>query len=247
MLQLFQEHIEQIRSQALEAYPAEAVWLITEKGCTLVDNIHEDPEHHFDVGKRDVRRAVKEGLLAIVHSHTNGLHYPSEHDMTTQVNTGVPWGILTCDGVSSSKIRWWGGKTADQVEDLTTRTFCHGTSDCYALVRDYYLIKLNIELPEFPRSWEWWKSGDDLLRQGFAKAGFSVVRDAPQVGDVWLASIGSREGKLNHCGVLVEDDLTLHQPGSNTPVSNSRLAVTEPIYRYLQTLQMWVRHKDMEK
>lgn len=247
MLQLFPEYIEQIRDQALEAFPNEGVWLITEKGCRFVDNIHDDPQHHFDVDSGDVQDAIFEGLLAIVHSHTNGRHYPSQHDMTTQINTDVPWGILTCDGVGSSRILWWGGKTPEQIEDLNERTFCHGATDCYALVRDYFLLKLGIALPEFPRSWEWWKTDDDLLRQGFEKAGFSVVRDMPRPGDVWLASIGSRDSKLNHCGVLIEDDLTLHQPGSSSPVSTSRRAVTEPIYRYMQTIQVWVRHEDMNK
>lgn len=246
MLQLFKEHLEQIRSEALQAFPHEAVWLITEKDCYQVENTHEDPENFFDVSAEDVRDAQIEGLLAVVHSHTNGQDYPSSADMQSQINTDVPWGIVTCDGVNSGQIFWWGGNSAETLESLEDRTFRHGATDCYSLVRDYYRIKLNIELPEFPREWEWWTTDGDLLRNGFEKAGFSVVKGNPKPNDVWLASLANRDAKLNHCGILTDNDLTLHHPGANIPVSSSRKATIEPIYRYLQNIQVWVRHKDLQ-
>lgn len=244
MLQLHKDYVEQIRAQALECYPEEGAWLITEKGCYFVDNIHEDPENYFDVSERDVRMARGEGLLAIVHSHTNGLHYPSEADMKSQINTAVPWGILLCDGVDSSWIRWWGGSKPDQVDDLLDRTFCHATADCYALVRDYYLVTFGIQLKEFPRSWRWWDD-QNLLSEGFSKAGFSVVKGEPKAGDVWLASFASRTQTLNHCGVLLDNGLTHHHPGAGTPINATKKAVIEPIYRYMQNIHLWVRHKDL--
>lgn len=245
MLQLFQEYTEQIRAEALECYPEEGVWVITDKGCRRVQNIDPDPENFFDVSVMDVQRAVSEGLKAIVHSHTNGNHYPSAKDMQVQINTAVPWGIVCCDGVVSTKIRWWGGSTPEQVEDLMGRTFCHGTADCYAAVRDHYLVELGITLPEFPREWEWWKNGQNLLREGFSKAGFSVVGFGdPKPGDVWLAAI--QTDTLNHCGVLLDNGLTYHQPGSMHAVNDSKKVVVQPIYRYLPHIQLWVRHKDMQ-
>lgn len=245
MLQLFPEFVEQIRAQALDCYPEEGAWLITKAGCYRVDNIAQEPTEFFDISESDVRQAHSEGLLAVVHSHTNGKHYPSAMDMQYQINTDVPWGILTCDGVASSRIRWWGGKTADQIEPLLDRTFCHATADCYALVRDIYNLNYGIQLMEFPREWDWWNTDSDLLRKSFKVAGFSTVKDDPRPGDVWLASFHSREGKLNHCGVLIDNDLAHHQPGAGTPVNDSKKATIEPIYRYLQYIGMWIRHKDM--
>lgn len=244
MLQLFPEYVEQIRREALELYPEEGVWLITKEGCTQVENVHEDPEQFFDVKAADVRKAQASGLLAIVHSHTNGLHYPSADDMQSQVNTAVPWGLLTCDGEASSRIIWWGSNDPDQVDDLLDRTFCHGTSDCYALVRDYYLVKFGIVLKDFPRHWKWWEDSD-LLREGFPKAGFSVVKGEPKPGDVWLASFNSREQRLNHCGVLLDNGLTHHHPGAGSPINTTKKATIEPIYRYLPHIIHWVRHKDL--
>lgn len=245
MLQLFTEHVEQIRAQALECHPDEGAWLITKKGCRQVDNIAEDRENFFDISETDIRQASAEGLLAVVHSHTNGKHYPSAMDMQYQINTDVPWGIVACDGVASSRIRWWGGKTADQIEPLLDRTFCHATTDCYALVRDFYQLTYGIELLEFPREWDWWNTDADTLKKGFSAAGFTVVKDEPKAGDVWLASFHSREGKLNHCGVLLENGLAQHQPGAGVPLDDTKKAVIEPIYRYLPHIVLWVRHKDM--
>ena len=243
MLQLYPEYLEQIRAEALEAYPSEGAWLITKKGCRQVNNIAEKPEEFFDISAADVKRARKEGLLAVVHSHTNDKAYPSAMDMQFQMNTDVPWGLLVCDGVNSTGITWWGGRGEGNTEDLLDRTFCHGVTDCYALVRDYYDQVFNIQLPEMPREWKWWDDNPNFMPEGLEKTGFFRIKDDPRPGDIWLASIGVRTGAITHCGVLLENELTHHHPGSGAPVS-TRKAVIEPIYRYITLINMWVRHKD---
>lgn len=243
MLKLFTEYTEQIRSEAIAGFPLERVWLITAKGLMSVANVAEDPADQFEVAPKDLVKARKAGLLAVVHSHVNGLHYPSLADMKNQVTNGVPWGLLTTDGVGASDIRWWGGSTPEQIEDLEGRTFCHGTADCYALVRDYYRVKLDIALPEFPRKWQWWED-ENLLEEGFPNAGFSRVHE-PREHDVWLASFNSPNSVLNHCGVYLGNELTHHHPGAGTAISSSQRAVITPIHRYLPNINVWVRHKDL--
>lgn len=246
MIQLFPEYLEQIRAEAIQAYPEEAAWLITKKGCHRVANIAEDKESFFDISAKDTAAAIKKGLLAVVHSHTNGKHYPSEQDMHGQVHTGVPWGIVMTDGEASTHIRWWGGTKPDQIEDLLNRTFCHGTSDCYALVRDYYLIKFNITLPEFPRGWQWWKTDKNTLAEGFPSAGFEEISQSEaRAGDVWLAYL--HNDKLCHCGIYLGNDLAHHHPGSGHPVNDTHKAVVTPIFRYMPYIGKWLRHKDMPK
>lgn len=243
MLQLYPEYLEQIRAEALEAYPEEGAWVITGAGCRRVENNAVEPTKYFDISKSEVRRAQKEGLLAVVHSHVNGQHYPGAMDMQYQINTAVPWGLLTCDGVNSSGITWWGGRGEGNTEDFLDRTFRHGVTDCYALVRDYYDQTFDIQLPEMPRDWRWWETNPTFMPDGLEQTGFSRIKTDPKPGDIWLASIGVRDGAITHCGVLLEDGLTLHHPGSGQPVS-PRKAVIEPIYRYVNMITMWVRHKD---
>ena len=237
---MFEEYFEQIRAEAVEAYPEEGVWLITKTGCHRVANVHEEPESYFAVSDRDTLKAMTQGLLAVVHSHPDGEAVPSSSDMHGQISTAVPWGVLTTDGVAASPIAWW-GKGAPK-DPLIGRTFRHGVTDCYALIKDYYEVELGIELPEFPRDWEWWLTDENLFETGFVEAGFIRI-DASEVqpGDVWLARIGG-EGVANHGGILLDNSLMLHQIGSRKAVDHTRPSAREPIYRYMRHISHWLRY-----
>lgn len=242
---MFEQYVEQIEAEANKEFPKEAVWLITKKGCKRVKNVHEQPESYFRISEAETKKAMAAGLLAVVHTHPNGEAIPSSSDMAGQISTRVPWGILTCDGVGTSAIVWWG----DGVEKppLIGRTFRHGVTDCYALIKDYYDLELGIKLPDFPRDWAWWNEDQNLFEQGFTKAGFKQIdaSDA-QPGDVWLAKIGNVE-VANHGGVLLENDLMIHQTGSNDAVDDSRPSAREPIYRYLRHITHWLRYVGDQK
>ena len=126
---------------------------------------------------------------------SNGMHVMAE----TSISYGhvcanrlmaYRYDIIGTDGVSANDIIWW-GKGVEKAP-LIGRTFRHGVTDCYSLIKDYYEIEKGIVLPEFPRDWEWWKQGEqNLFEQGFTKAGFVRI-DASEAkpGDVWLARIG---------------------------------------------------------
>lgn len=238
---MFKQYEARIRREAAEAFPQEAVWLITEAGCSRVPNVHADPEAYFEVAKEDTCRALAEGLLAVVHSHPSGVPAPSAADMQGQLDSGVPWGLLGTDGVGSTGIHWWGDGAP--VAPLVGRTFHHGITDCYALIKDYYLLERGVTLPEYPRDWRWWEKGQDLFSEGFRAAGFRVI-DQQEVreGDVWLAQIGSKV--VNHGGVWLGQDLCLHQVCSGSqPIDTTRVSRREPVFRYLPYITHWLRHE----
>lgn len=244
---MFEEYLEQIQAEAIAAFPNEAVWFITKKGLRHVENIHDNPDKYFAVKDKDHQRALKEGLLAVVHSHPDNIAAPSSLDMQGQISTNVPWGIVGTDGIGAGDIAWWGKGAPKQ--PLIGRSFRHGITDCYSLIKDYYEIEKGIELPEFPRDWEWWKEGEqNLFELGFEKAGFVKI-DASEVkpGDVWLARVGGELDVANHGGVLIENDLMIHQIGARVPVDNSRLSAREPIYRYLPHITHWLRYTGSDK
>jgi proteasome lid subunit RPN8/RPN11 len=236
---MFPEFLEQIRAEALAAYPEEAVWLVTPGECRLVKNTHQDPANYFSVAPRTLASAMKRGLLAVVHSHPDGFAAPSEADMRSQIDSAVPWGLLATDGVATSELVWWGAGAP--LAPVIGRHFRHGVTDCYALIKDYYSVELGISLPEFPRSWEWWNEGGDGFLAGFPAAGFVRI-DASEAkpGDVWLAQI--RSVVPNHGGVLLAGDMILHQLGATKPVDHSRLSVREPLHRYTSLITHWLRH-----
>ncbi|MGQ7247604.1 C40 family peptidase [Halomonas sp. V046] len=235
---MLEQYANQIRAEALAAYPEEAVWLITDDGCRQVKNTADDPLATFAIGKRDMAAATAHGLLAIIHSHPDYPDCPSEADMRGQIASGVPWGIVATDGTDTTPIRWWGH--GDRPE-LIGRGFAHGVTDCYALIRDYYAMELAIDLPEFPRSWEWWLKGQDLYRDGFAEAGFRVIEaNEARPGDMWFAQL--RSDVPNHAGVLLDHGLALHHPSARNPVDPERLSRREPIGRWFPYITHWLRH-----
>lgn len=227
---------ELISQQALLAYPEEAVWLVTETGVTQVKNIHPDPKNFFSVSAKDTLEANKAGLKAVIHSHCDGEAAPSKADMESQVLSGIPWGVLNTDGHNVSEITWWGEK---DIPPLVGRTFAHGVSDCYSLVRDYYRLK-GVELAEVPRDWLWWEDGGDLITESFEGLGFvQVPMHSALPGDVWISQVRSKHPQ--HCGILLDDELILHHPGSSQSVDRTKLSVIEPIYRYMPYITMFLR------
>ncbi|WP_110641780.1 NlpC/P60 family protein [Salinicola sp. CPA57] len=233
------EQEQQIKQKAIDGYPLETVWLLTEKaGLYQVQNVSDDPENHFHVSKNDMIKATKEGLLAVIHSHPDYPACPSESDMRTQLALDVPFAIVATDGKDATALTWWG----DNIEKapLIGRGFIHGVQDCYSLIRDYYELELNVNLPEYPRSWEWWKLGQDLYSKNHESAGFIRVYE-PQRGDMIYMQI--RSGVPNHGAVYLGNNLILHHVTASNPVDQTRISKREPIARWLPYITHYYRHK----
>lgn len=236
---MFDLDVEKLREEAKEAYPLEAVWLITEaKGCYQVENVHETPEHFFRVSARDSATASLEGLLGVIHTHCDEPEVPSKADMELQIKLGVPCGIISTDGENASDILWH----TDEIQPLEGRSFAHGVADCYSVVRDFYRLN-GVELPEVPRNWQWWEEGDNFLEELFEEFGFYEVSDKEvREGDMWFAQI--RSPVLHHCGIMLDNDLILHHPGSHEPIDRTKISLKEPVYRYLTHIKKFLRHHD---
>lgn len=235
---MLDDYADQIRAASLAAYPQEAVFLITPGECRQVRNVASEPTQTFRVDKRSMAAAIKRGLLAVVHSHPDFPDCPSEADMRGQLASGVPWGIVATDGQQTTPIRWWGH---GERGPLIGRGFVHGITDCYGLIRDYYADELGIDLPEYPRSWEWWRNGGNLYLEGFAEAGFRRIEQSEaKPGDMWLAQL--RSDVPSHGGIVLDSGLALHHPSARYPVDSARLSRREPIGRWLPYITHWMRH-----
>ena len=255
---MFNQHYDQMMREAVEAYPNEAVWFITEAGCWQAENTSTDPENRFSVKDSDTLRAMDEGMLAIVHSHPHHPPCPSEADMRGQIASGVPWGVIGVQDKIATPPYWWGDGVP--VPDLRDRTFHHGITDCYSLIRDYYRVEMGILLPEYPRSWNWWSKNEEqsepknLYLEGFASAGFVPIamgvdpdnflglEHEPEPGDMWFTQLFSPVP--NHGGVYLGNGLCMHHLSSRHPVDPSRPVREEPIYRWASHVTHWFRHKE---
>lgn len=236
----------EIQEYAIKKYPQECCGFLMEDEFIPVQNIHPSKLENFKVSPKDWYNYALE-CKAFIHSHPDWYPCPSEGDMRQQIASAVPWGIVSTDGKRASEITFFGDQ--GPTPDILNRTFCHGVTDCYSIIRDWYKLERGIILDEIPRSWEWWdNSSKDLYKDNFGPVGFKkvpyeqIMDEGPQVGDVFLANIGPGVVKLNHGGVYIGNGLGIHHLTGKLPVEN-RLAKRDPINRWLKRINMWVRYE----
>jgi proteasome lid subunit RPN8/RPN11 len=164
-------------------------------------------------------------IVAVCHSHPNADANPSEVDLVMCQRSGLPWFIV---GYPSQVIKVV--QPDGYQAPLVGRSFAHGVLDCYTLLRDYYERVLQITLPDYPRSDNWWRAGQDLYRAQFASAGFIQVDGPPCLHDVLLMQVHS--DVLNHAAVYLGDGKMLHH-------LHSRLSCEDVYGGY------WERHTGM--
>jgi proteasome lid subunit RPN8/RPN11 len=242
-----------IVAHALDEYPAESCGLVVGGIYRRCRNVAPDPEESFEIAPDDYVAAAAEGLIqAVVHSHRPAQGAcPSRSDMAGQIASGLPWGIVVCDGQGCPDLFWWGDSLP--VPPLVGRPFRHGVADCYSIIRDWYRLERGVILPEFPRQDGWWTkpAGPDNPNhyvQDFAAAGFrryAQGRDGAavaQVGDVICFAL---RGKVpHHAGVYLGDGLMLHHLADSE--QRGRLSSREPVGRWLDFVVHWLRHRDLE-
>ncbi|MDO4896314.1 MAG: C40 family peptidase [Moraxella sp.] len=250
----------QITTHAWEVYPNECCGLIVNANGKLIyhpcTNTATDPANTFEIDPAEwVALAELGEVEAIVHSHPNGEPLPSEFDKVQMGLHGADWVIVglgtTPTGATYCDIK--SHKPTAYTTPLLGREYHHGVQDCYSLVQDYYSRELDIDLPDFNRSDEWWEDADHepLYENNFKKAGFEVVQDL-QKHDVILCRVG-RTYHINHALIFVGngklqsentpdcvgDCLVLHHP-------HGRLSVRE-IYgeSWQKRTALIVRYKDL--
>lgn len=160
---------------------------------------------NFILDPQDYEKADQQGeIVSVIHSHPNMSAKPSQADLVACEGSGLPWYIL---GLPSEQ--WEYIEPKGYIAPLVGRTWSHGVLDCYSIIRDYYKQELGIEILDFQRSDEWWKIGENLYLDNFAKAGFKqITLEELKAGDCILMCLGSEVP--NHGAVYLGDGLILH-------------------------------------
>lgn len=187
-------------------------------------------------------------VVAMFHSHPSTETHPcefapSQRDMESQIKFALPWVLMWTNGEACSPAAAWG----DQLDRLPLigRTFHHGISDCYELIRDQKLVEEGIYLPQFPRNWEWWKTGLDLYTDGFPKAKFRRI-DISEVRPNDVALFHVRSKVPNHGGIVRERGLLLHHPSSYSAFDPAKPSRVEPLARWMRTDPIWLRYSETD-
>jgi proteasome lid subunit RPN8/RPN11 len=246
-----------IKSHAVACYPNESCGVVTAAGFVPLENVSPEPRKAFDCAEAAAEYQINGTLLAVVHSHPAGPRdrvaptFPSQADMEQQVAMDVAWGLCATEGRNCTIPWFWG--TGIVRPPLLRRKFRHGPSgtdgrgDCYALIRDFYLEEWAIDLPEFPRSWDWWVTehvrDGDLYEDNFAKAGFrEIPKTEVRYGDVGLVlnPVADPTGRtlpsrVIHGVINAGDGLVLHHKAG-------RLSLKEPLGTWNHLVKRWIRH-----
>lgn len=241
--------IGHMKEHAKQCYPKESCGIVVKDSYLECENTSDEPNHFFKMSWDEIGEHSRD-IQAVVHSHPEGPAYPSASDMRSQLDFGVPFGIIPLYARENSEGAFldvhdpfWFGDGSEKAP-LIGRGFRHGVTDCYSLIRDWYQEELGITLIEVPRDWEWWHNGEDLYCKFLLKAGFSVLQNGekPTRGDLFGGAIGSK--KVNHAGVYLGNGEGLHHLTSGSGFDPNTLSVRTPLERYMRFITMWVRYRN---
>jgi proteasome lid subunit RPN8/RPN11 len=230
-MQVNQALYDQIVAHARAEAPNESCGLLIDGKYFACPNLAAEPKTEFEIHPETIAEAYATGKFqAVIHSHPDGMDYPSKTDLEQQAVGDVPWGIICLNDAKGHKpdLFFWGDQLP--IEPYEGRRFRSGVADCFALVRDWYRQEHGIILQLTPRDNEWWNAGQNVIEDNIAAGafpGFHEVSDAPRHGDVLLARIGSK--CINHTGIYIDHGKVLHHL-SNRP---SRIDVLGPWMRFV--------------
>lgn len=200
------------------------------------NNISDDPENHFIIDYNDYINASEKGeIIATYHSHNdqnkdrfNSLSLfdieQAKKNNLIYIMYYVPRGTFSVIDPKDSNSKYTG------------RQFEIGVTDCFTLLRDFYLDELNIAITNYSRTSDWQSINKNLIEDTFVMEGFEVVKDL-EYGDVLLFS-KSKTSPAEHIGIYIGNNLYLHH--SNFENSN----VTYYSEFYKRQTKYIIRHKD---
>jgi len=97
-------------------------------------------------------------------------------------------------------------------EHLIGRPFEHGKTDCYTLIRDFFMDNYGISLTNYARPDNWWEDDSlDLYNDNYREEGFVPIEVRPQelrIADCFLMAVNS--SKANHAAVYIGQGKILH-------------------------------------
>lgn len=198
-----------IFEHAKDEYPKECCGVVTQKGRVQkyhrIDNIHDDPENHFEMHHQQYVDASESGaVIGIAHSHTGdgATTLPSAHDSCMCNEFEIPYIIVS---LPEGDLRI----VEPEIRPLTGRPWSLGSYDCYGLIMAWHKEQ-GIELTDFRLPFEWWKDEhkENLYLDNYLNEGFIETGKDPEPGDMVIMQIQSN--KWNHAGIYLGGNKILH-------------------------------------
>jgi proteasome lid subunit RPN8/RPN11 len=183
--------------------------------CNNVGGEHD----YFTIDPLDWAAGEDRGdILGVVHSHTHDGDDQYRHDQAQCELGSVPWWVFSMDGT-------WKRLVPASWNPLG-HAFVWGVQDCYTVATDM------LELPDFLRRPEFWRS-EDLFTDGLASGAATVVGTSePEPGDLIVFNI--RGVNNDHCAVYIGNGMIAHQPFE-------KLGVVENMGRLVESVSFIAR------
>lgn len=230
---------DEVVKHILKCYPNEGGGIVTSDNIFHpIDNVSETPLTGFEFHPREIAGV---DVKCILHSHPYDQHNPppddprtpSKTDLIGQINTGVEWAIVVTEGENVTQPTFWGDYK--HRPPLMEREFIHSAQDCLAFMCDWQYREYGLELPMFPRNFDWFQEGEDHMEQQYEGWGFVDATHLPEAkGDVVFYRIQSKV--VNHVGVITAPNRVAHQLFGRFPKS-------EPTAIWSKYIVKRIRHK----
>lgn len=226
----------EIVRHAEKLYPNEACGLILSRAGELVAfpcrNLHNSPKR-FTIDPRDYVIAAGFGnILAVYHSHCSDNKSPSAFDIQSSLFHKLPF--ITYNVLAGTFCESDGMALASYLG----REFEIGISDCFSLVRDFYLRELGILLSDYPRTEGWYKGNPRILVDNFEREGFFITSKITKHCVFLIKSI-ERLQMPHHLMLYLGDDCVLHHP-------RKQKSLVEPLTSEIcKTIHTIIQHKDV--
>lgn len=200
--------VQKAIEHAKEEFPNESCGMIIDEGIYVpFENKSESPDKEFLIEDPVwYEFYVQDSVACLVHSHNN-YSGASFVDQQQQQAMNVPWMVINLKNRSLMDCIVFGG---EEVAPLLGRPFFFGAFDCLSLVRDYYKLEKDMDIPNPPHSWEFWETEamvEDFLDNNkdfpFREVEFSSsgIFQTIEEGDIVFYNVHGTKN-INHIGVV---------------------------------------------
>ena len=200
--------IKQAIDHAKTEYPKESCGvIIVFKGREKYipcKNISLKPENYFELCPEDYAKASDLGeIIKIVHSHPQISATPSAGDMLSLEKGNLPWVIVNPQTESFTETY-----PSKYIPSLIGREYIWGVSDCYSIIRDYYIKELSITLKNYERKGNRLNPSDNPFLKNYKDCGFVKVKDLKKHDVIFMMLNGNYP---QHAAVYLGQGDILHQ------------------------------------